>query len=1006
MKRNHQFSSSLLSLLIGLTPCLATMVSVEMAYGQNTTQESKNIDATVKAQADQMNREAIALAEKEDIPGAIEKFKQAYELYVRARYRRGQALILNNIGQGYYSMGEQYTESALDYQNRALLLWREMGDRAGEGKTLASIGLIYFQAKENRKVIEFLERAIPILPEDWKGNKEGALLTAIGTSYGLEEEYQKALDAFLRALPIFRATNNHIQVANVTQFIASTYISLDDKPRAFDYSKQACQLWHAVPNPVREAESLKLMGIASAMMNNDKDALSYFSEALALLDAPDDRPKKADMLNQLGTFYNTQGDYQRALRYNQHALQLWRAAGNRRKEAATLYSMSQSYHMIGKNELAFDSLSEAYQVFKESGDREGEMNTLYYLGLIYEDAGQHREAIDCLKRTIQLARSLRDTVRESTALRKIGMIYSVLGDGQNALENLRQAIKLSETVAIPDFRALLFSHIALVYISLKDYRQALDYLERALSFYRSTKDNEWISNTLGSIGFVYEQQGYTQRALGLYQQAINIREEMRTATRLEDLKTGLAGERVNVYQDAIRLSMKLRQSTQAFDLSERARARNFLDQLSNPRIDTRKGTDSRLIEQEQTLLIHLNDLVKRLRVERTKPQFNTELVQSLEEQVLTKQQEYDELLTRIRVINPEYDSLRSVSPLTLAEVERLLDKDTALISYFVTFDKTLAFVITSDSFQSLEIPVSERELESEVLLFRDSRSNLNDAQPQSLKKLYTQLVTPLKPYLKARTIGIIPHGILHYLPFAALNDGKNYFGDDHTLFYLPSASVLTFIQKKRKPGEQMLLALAQSQAEGLPYLEYANQAAQAIAKLYNSTALVDGAATESAFRSRASESGILFLAAHGALTKTNPLFSRIFLAPDKENDGLLEVHEVYSLDLKKANLIVLSACQTQLGERSQGDDIIGLNRAFIYAGAPTVVASLWSVKEKQSSELMIAFFKHLKDGMGKAEALQAAQRYIRRMYPHPYYWAGFVLTGDPGAISIGLGNKQ
>jgi CHAT domain-containing protein len=257
------------------------------------------------------------------------------------------------------------------------------------------------------------------------------------------------------------------------------------------------------------------------------------------------------------------------------------------------------------------------------------------------------------------------------------------------------------------------------------------------------------------------------------------------------------------------------------------------------------------------------------------------------------------------------------------------------------------------------------------------------------------IITPLRPYLKTRQIGIIPHNVFHYLPFAALTDGQRYFGDDHLLFYLPSASVLPFIKEKRKPIPKSLLALSQGQAEGLPLLQYADRTAEDVARLYNTMALTNSAATETAFRARTNSSDIIFIAAHGKLNTLNPLFSQIVLAPDKSNDGVLEVHEVYGLDLKSVSLVVLSACQTQLGEHSQGDDIIGLNRAFIYAGTPTVVASLWSVQDKQTGELMVSFFKHLKEGMSKAEALQAAQREMRANYPHPYYWAAFVLTGEP-----------
>lgn len=242
---------------------------------------------------------------------------------------------------------------------------------------------------------------------------------------------------------------------------------------------------------------------------------------------------------------------------------------------------------------------------------------------------------------------------------------------------------------------------------------------------------------------------------------------------------------------------------------------------------------------------------------------------------------------------------------------------------------------------------------------------------------------------------IIPNGILHYLPFAALNDGQQYLGDKHTLAYLPSASTLQFIQQKRKPLSSKVLVFAESQTEGLPRLRYVDVEAQDIAKLYQTQAFVDDAATESAFVGSAADFSILHLAAHAELDSISPLFSRILLAPDATNDGSLQVQEIYDLALKNAGLVVLSACNTQLGLHSSGDDIIGLNRAFIYAGAPTVIASLWSVDDVATSIFMKSFYTHLKEGMGKAAALRAAQSEVRVQYPHPYYWAAFVLTGDP-----------
>ena len=245
-------------------------------------------------------------------------------------------------------------------------------------------------------------------------------------------------------------------------------------------------------------------------------------------------------------------------------------------------------------------------------------------------------------------------------------------------------------------------------------------------------------------------------------------------------------------------------------------------------------------------------------------------------------------------------------------------------------------------------------------------------------------------------MALVPNGVLHYVPFAALPNGAGYFGETHTLHYLPSASVLPFIQAKRKGPADCLLALAQSRPVGLPPLSFADVEVASIANLYGTQPLLGGTATTSALQRLAPEAQIIHLAAHGELNEQSPQFSRLFLAPDGLTDGSLTVQDVYGPNLAQADLVVLSACETQLGQQSRGDELVGLNRAFIYAGTPSVIASLWSVNDQATAVLMAAFYRHLRAGLSKAEALQAAQAETRAQYPHPYYWAAFVLTGDPG----------
>lgn len=194
--------------------------------------------------------------------------------------------------------------------------------------------------------------------------------------------------------------------------------------------------------------------------------------------------------------------------------------------------------------------------------------------------------------------------------------------------------------------------------------------------------------------------------------------------------------------------------------------------------------------------------------------------------------------------------------------------------------------------------------------------------------------------------------------------------------------------------------------DGLGALPFAEKEAKVIAALYGIKPLLGKDATEGVVRQRAAAASILHLAAHGFYNPVAPLSSLIALAPDDPstgseqvaNDGWLTVGEVYGLDLSNAELVVLSACQSNLGDLSEGDELVGLTRAFIFAGTPTVIASLWSVDDETSALLMERFYTHLRDGMGKAEALRQAKLEVREEYPNPYYWAAFVLSGDGGEI--------
>lgn len=274
-----------------------------------------------------------------------------------------------------------------------------------------------------------------------------------------------------------------------------------------------------------------------------------------------------------------------------------------------------------------------------------------------------------------------------------------------------------------------------------------------------------------------------------------------------------------------------------------------------------------------------------------------------------------------------------------------------------------------------------------------------DIKKQKGKSLYDILILikPVEPHLKKKRLGIVPHGILHYVPFAALECDGRYLVEDYALFTLPSATVYRFCKEKRKSFTGHVLALGDPDL-GDPRLniKYAIDEVKAICELYpDTTVLVRDNASETAFKSVAGAHDVLHLASHGEFDADKPLNSALRLSPAASDDGRLTASEIFDLELD-VSLVTLSACQTGMSRISAGDEMIGLPRAFIYAGAPSVIASLWNVNDISTSMLMKGLYRSMKNGTDKAESLRSTQVALIKdgNYHHPYYWGAFILIGD------------
>jgi CHAT domain-containing protein/tetratricopeptide (TPR) repeat protein len=835
---------------------------------------------------------------------------------------------------------------------------------------------------------------------------EGDILREEGLALYEDGRNQEALEKFEEALLAYQAIGDRAGEARALNAIGMAYLGfhqVDQFETALDYFQQSLAITREIDDQLYEARVLQNLGVAYRDLWRLSQAQASLEQALAIL-ADFDEPETAHAAYyNAASVYRRMGQYEKALSYHQQALDLriqleyWGAVG------ASLNDMAVIYEKLGQADEALKCYEESLRIHRSYEIYGGQYANLNNIGGIKFNQDDLEGALTSFKEALAINIE-HNGFLDSRAinLNNIGQVYTKQGKYEAALGQYRQALDL--TTNIHDFRgqAQTLDNLGDLYRTQTQYELALDYYQQAFDVCVEIGLTEGKASTLHGIGRTYQQQGRMSEAIVAYQQAIEVLENMLNDLNIEEFRAGFVGKQQEIYESMINILWDEGRYSEAFTYIERARARAFLSQMANGAIDFRAGADATLLERERALKAEITARRAQLTILRNRPhdEWDSEAIVAVQAELSALEADYGDLLVEMKLQSPEVAGLVSVDVASLAEVQDLLDPKVTLVEYFITDDRTLAFVFTRDTFKTISLEVSRGELAGTITAFRDFAS-LDDPYPDSLRQLYEWLIAPLQASLTTPAIGIVPHGILHYLPFAALTDGEGYLSDDYILFSLPSASALRFIQEEREPGPDTLLALGNpTSTEPLPTLRFAEQEVEAAADLYGAHPLVGKAATESAVWSEAGQAGILHLAAHGEYNPFNPLFSTVHLAADDQNDGRLEVHEVYGLDLTAAtDLVVLSACQTQLGELSAGDEVVGLNRAFLYAGTPSVMASLWSVDDAATALLMERFYTHLRDGIGKAEALRQAQLEVREEYPNPYYWAGFVLSGDAGEVT-------
>ena len=513
-----------------------------------------------------------------------------------------------------------------------------------------------------------------------------------------------------------------------------------------------------------------------------------------------------------------------------------------------------------------------------------------------------------------------------------------------------------------------------------------------------------------------EAEARPSDALAHYDRAIKALERLRGRLMVE-FRADFLQDKQAVYEDVVRLCLAENQPGLGLEYAERAKSRALLDLVAfrlDLSVQVRGSDDGPLVDELTHLRAERDRLVRRWEGERDLAHGGWVTSSSLplqpKQDLVALEKQITDLWHKLLIRNADYAREASLWEVRAEPIQPYLPADTTLLEYFVVRDQLIAFVVTRDSLHARPLGVDLAHVQQMLQMLQLNLKTLPRSRPEMassliqnangvLTQLYRQLMAPVADLLtSASHLVIVPHGALHYLPFHALRREQSYLIEQYEISYLPGASLLRFCAEPRRNGSG-LLTVGHSYNGQLPF---AAQEARSIADAFHGEALIEDLATPRRLTELAPTYRTIHLAAHGDFRPDNPLFSGLAL-----EDGWLTTFDIFNLRLN-ASLVTLSACQTGRNVNSGGDELLGLMRAFLYAGAASLVLSLWPVEDRSTARLMEAFYAGLADGRSKAAALrqaqlqfihqQAGKEHLSELYAHPYFWAPFFLVGDGGPL--------
>ena len=885
----------------------------------------------------------------------------------------GKVAAYSNLGNVYFSLGD--FKKAIEYHERQLKISKEVGDGAGEVAAYSNLGNAYFSLGDFKIAIEYHERQLKISKELGERTGERKAYNNLGDAYNSLGEFQKAIEYHERHLKTSKEMGDRAGEGTAYCNLGNACNSLGDFQKAIEYLERHLKISKEVGDRAGEGNAYCNLGNAYFGLGDFQKAIKYHERHLKISKEVGDRAGEGKAYGNLGNAYDSLGDFQKAIEYHERYLKISKEVGGRAEEGAAYSYLGNAYQRLGDFQEAIEYHERSLKISKEVGDRAREEAAYANLGINFDMLGNSQKAIEYHERHLKISKEAGDRKGEGLAHGNLGNAYDSLGDFQKAIEHHEQHLQISKEVGDRVGEEAAYCNLGNAYRSLGDFQKGIEYQERQLKISKELGDRAGEAKAYGNLGNAHKRLGNFQKAIQYYKNSAIVFDHIRGKLLANDKwKIILRNTYDLSYSNLWRLQFMQGKVVEALLTADHGRA-----QALNDLLEFKYGFKE-LLQDIGTLSVTPSDILSYL------PSITAFIGINKGGIVLWVNEKGKEIKARRTEIDISVERY----------FESLLES---------TYEEIGVRADVNCEDRSLGNP-SDKKL-AEERSPRKPRSHSSCFETKSLQTLYNVVIDPIRDLLHGDEVVIVPQGPLCLTPYAAFMElTSKYLCETFRVRLLPSISTLRLIQNCPADWHSKTGALLVGDPwvqevvyEGmtLEQLEWAEKEVQMIGEILQTEPLIGKQATKGEVLKRISSVALVHIAAHGRMETGEialaPNTTRLSPIPDKE-DYLLTMKDVLNAEIR-ARLVVLSCCHSARGE-VKAEGVVGIARAFLGAGARSVLVSLWAIDDEATMEFMKLFYQQLVNGRSASEALNEAMKSMRESdrFSAVKFWAPFVLIGD------------